>query len=187
MLDPDGLKVADLLPRRLENVDEAARRELGDALKAGGTERVWSLAGAELEEALYRALDCDVLTLIAEAWAGLDSLREYGDPARHPPTETNVVHFGEHDFVRDVDVVVEATIGGSPCKELRFTLGIGARFDGVGLSVRNGHVVACVTGEGELKAELKFRDVPLHKETSPKLVLPGRVVFDPPGLPILPD
>jgi hypothetical protein len=73
-----------------------------------------------------------------------------------------------------------------PCKELRFTLSIEARFDGVGISIRDGHIIACATGEAELGAGLKFEGVSLHKATAPKLVLPGRILFDPPGHPIPP-
>ena len=186
MAEVHGIRVADLLPERLAlgaSVQEAMR----DDPEAGGANLPWGLIGDQAEEALRGLLDCDLLELLAKAWLQAKALQAYADPAKYPPGETSIVPLAEHRFVREIHPALEVTLSGCPPVPLRFTIALAARFKGLSLSIRDGHIIALAVGEASVSAQLKYGAVKLTDEKQSKIVqLPGRHVFAPPGLKIPP-
>jgi hypothetical protein len=186
MAEEGAIKVADLLPERLQlgpAVETAMREEPGAAppgLPLG-------FIGEQAEEALRGLLDCDVMELLGQGWAKARALRDYADPARHPPGETAVVHLGEHKFVREIHPVLEVAVAGCPPVALRFTIALAAQVRGLALSIADGHIKAAAPGDASVSAQLKYGAVQLTDEKqSTAMKLPGRHVFAAPGLKIPP-
>jgi hypothetical protein len=187
MDETGGLRVADLLPDRLEGIEERVKEQACRDPAAGKMKLAWDLIGSEVEGALRSALDCDLIELLAQGWARARALQDYADPEKHPPGETAIVHLGERDFARELHPVVAVSIAGCPELELRFTLELAAHFSGLALSVRAGHIIGGRTGDAHVSAQLKYGEADLHKaKESKKLQLPGRFSFAPPGLRIPP-
>jgi hypothetical protein len=179
--------VADLLPRPLSlgpAMEEAAR--VDPELRA--LSAAWNLVGDQAAEKLRGLLaDCDLFELLGKAWVEAKSLRDYADPARHPPGETAVVPLAEHSFVREIHPTLTVTLGGCAPATLRFTIALAARFRGLSLTIEDGHIIALGLGETSVSAQLKYGSVNLTDEMkSDEMELPGRHVFAAPGMRIPP-
>lgn len=184
MAEESGIRLADLLPERLA-MDEAVEEAMCEDPEVRGSRLDWGFIGGEAEEALRGALDCDLLELLAQGWVKARALRDYADPAKHPPGETAIVHLAEHKLARDLHPSLEMKLGPCPPVRLRFTLSLAAQIRGLALSIRDGHVTGGAAGDASVSAVLKYGAVKLHKEKdSKKLKLPGRFAFAPPGVKI---
>jgi hypothetical protein len=167
--------VADLLPERLTGLEERVKEQMSEDPDVGKTKLAWNLIGSEVERALRAVLDCDLIDTLAKGWTGALGVREYGDPARHEPGETAVVHLGEQEFVRDLHPVIGVTIAGCDCMELRFTLSLAVNFSGLALSIRAPYITGGAAGEAHVSAQLYYGEVALHPaQESRKIELPGR-------------
>ena len=173
--------VGDLLPERLDGIEDRIKGQLSGDPEVGKTKLAWDLIGTEIEGALRSVLDCDLVETLAQAWVTARALQDYADPDKHPPGETAVVHLGERDVERELHPVVAVTIGACPPMELRFTLCLAAHFSGLALSIRAPYITGGSAGDLKVSAQLKYGEVALHKpEESRRLELPGRFGFSPP-------
>jgi hypothetical protein len=174
-MDEARPKVADLLPERLTGLEERVKEQMSGDPDVGKTKLAWNLIGSEVERALRSVLDCDLIDTLAKAWAGALSVREYGDPARHEPGETAIVHLGEQEFVRELNPVIGVTIAGCDCMELRFTLSLAVQFSGLALSIRAPYITGGAVGDAYVSAQLSYGEVALHPaQESRRIELPGR-------------
>lgn len=181
MAEDKGLKVSDLLPERLDGLEDQVKAQLAADPQAGRGKLAWDLIGSEVEGALRSVLDCDLIEVLAKAWTTARALQDYADPARHPPGEASVVHLGEREVERELHPVVAVTIGQCECLELRFTLCLAATFSGLALSIKAPYITGGSAGDLKVSAQLKYGEVKLHKEAeSRKIVLPGRFALGTP-------
>jgi hypothetical protein len=177
----EGFTVGDLLPERFDGLEDQVKAQLAADPEAGKGKLAWDLIGSEVEGALRSVLDCDLIETLAKAWTTARALREYADPAKHPPGEASVVHLGERDVERELHPVVAVTLGGRDCMELRFTLCLTAHFSGLALTIRAPFITGGSAGDLKVGAQLKYGEVKLHKPLeSRKIELPGRFGFNPP-------
>jgi hypothetical protein len=167
--------VGDLLPDRLDGLEERIKDTLCEDPGVGSNKLAWDLIGSEVEGALRSVLDCDLIETLARAWTTARALQDYADPAKHPPGEAAVVHLGERVIERELHPVVAVTIGECQCMELRFTLCLAAHFSGLALTIRAPCITGGTAGDLKVSAQLKYGEVKLHKAAeSRKLLLPGR-------------
>lgn len=181
----DGIPLSALIPDRLDSLAERARARLCDDQEVGGMKLAWDYIGNELGHALTSVLDCDLLEVLATAWAEAAPLAAFADPAMHPAGERSVVELGEHEFSRELHPVVAVTVGSCPCVELDFVLALRAHVGGLRLSILDGHIVGGNLGELWASAQLSYEGVPLHPPSeSRKIEIPGDFQFRPPGIRI---
>jgi hypothetical protein len=174
-------RVGDLLPDRLDGLDERVKERLCEDPGVGSNKLAWDLIGSEVEGALRSVLDCDLVETLAKAWTTARALQDYADPARHPPGEASVVHLGEREVERELHPVVAVTIGQCECMELRFTLTLAAHFSGLALTIRAPHITGGSAGDLKVSAQLSYGGAKLHEAMeSRKVALPARFSFDPP-------
>jgi hypothetical protein len=181
----ERVSLASLLPERLDSIEDQVRARLCEDEQVGGMKLAWDFIGRELGDALKSVLDCDLLDVLAQAWAKAAPLADLADPERHPPGERSLVELGGHDINRDFHPAIAVTIGACPCVELQFTFALAAHVGGVRLAVADGHIVGGDLGEIWATAQLSYQGTPLHPEcASRKLELPAAFKFDPPGIEI---
>jgi hypothetical protein len=184
---PDGVKLSDLLPARLDAVGKRARQQLCENQDIGAMKLAWDYIGSQLTGALGQALDCDLMEVLAKGWSGADALARFSDAASHPAGERSVVELGAHEFSRKMKPVIAVTIGSCPCVEIDFEFAVSARFGGVQLTIVDGHITGGQAGEAWASAQLSCQGVPLHDAADTrKLPIPGSFEFKAPGVPILP-
>jgi hypothetical protein len=174
-----------LLPDRLDSLADQVKARMCQDEEVGDMKLAWDFIGRELAASLKSVLDCDLLEVLAGAWAKAAQLADLADPARHPHGERSLVELGAHDVTRELHPTVAVTIGACPCVELKFTLSVAAHVGQVRLAVVDGHIVGGDLGELWASAQLSFEGTPLHPPCeSRKLALPALFELDPPGVRI---
>lgn len=163
-----GVRLKDLLPDDLEEAGKRAAASLREREDVGCEKLAWDVVSRELEGALGRALDCDLIGLVAECWAQSRVLADFADPQKHPRGERSVVDVGAHEFSRDVHPVLAVTVAGCSCVELRFTFALTGHFGGAQLIVEDGRIRGGKLGEAWVSAQLSYENVPLHSEAQSK-------------------
>jgi hypothetical protein len=181
----EGVKLKELLPDRLDRLDDEAKKEICRDEDVSNMRLAWGYIGSQLDGAIREVLDVEIFDLLGKAWANGALLLEYGDPAKHPPGQRDVVNVGEYSFERELHPTVEVTIATRACAELKFTLTLSGHFSGLHVAILNGHIVSCGSGDAWASAQLTFEGVPLHGEKKTKRVpLPGHHDFTAPGITI---
>jgi hypothetical protein len=170
-----SMKLSALLPAEL-HIDPA-EMSLGQGKTVSAT--MLSFVGTKVQDAIASSLDIDVLELIAEAWAKTGELRELCEGERR--SEAQHVFLAKHDVECEsrVKVLVEfagaAGLGASLAPvtdELRLILK--AKFEGIGLTIDKGFIVAVDAGKGAAQAELRYSNAKLVATTSGWVELPAK-------------
>lgn len=181
----NGVPLSALIPDRLDSVAERVRNRMCDNQEIGGMKLAWDFIGKELHTALKSVLDCDLLEVLAGAWAQAAPIAAFANPDQHPTGERSVVELGEHDVSRELNPIIAVTVGSCPCVELSFTLALAAHVGGVRLAIVDGHIVGGDLGELWASAQLSYDGTPLHPpQESSKIEVPGEFSFTPPGIKI---
>ena len=181
----DGVPLNALLPDRIDSMAERVKTRMSEDEQVGGMKLAWGFVGKEVLNALKSVLDCDLLEVLAGAWAKAGALADFADPQKHPSGERSVVELGEHDVSRELHPVIAVTIGTCPCVELKFTFAVTAKIGGVRLAILDGHIVGADLGEAWASGQLSYEGVPLHSAAeSKKVAFPGEFHFATPGIPI---
>jgi len=188
MSEQYGCKVADLLPDTFDHLDEVIKEGLGSDSEAGRPAIpgfAWQIIQSKAAQAVRGVLDGDVFELLARAWCVARELHEFTDRRKHPPDKDSTVFLGDHRVSTEVHPVLLVTVGSIEGPRLRFTLTLTAHFRSASLSIRDGHITAIEAGDCSVGAQLKYKDIKLHKELESRdIKLPGRVKLQPPGLEI---
>lgn len=174
--DSASLTLADLLPRPARI--DPAEMSLGRARRMSAT--MLGFVGAKVEEAVAASLDVDVLGLIAEAWAKTDELRDAAAEGRRRG-EPQHLYLARHDVECENHIQVLIELAGSaalgavlaPVTD-ELTLVLKAKFEGVGLTIDRGFIVAIDAGQGAAQAELRYASTKLVGSTTDWLALPAR-------------
>ncbi len=164
-----SLTVADLLPAALD-IDA---REL-DLRGAGLVETgLLDFVAAKVRDSAAGLLQLDVLGLVAQAWSKVDELRVLAEQTRRSG-ETRHVFLGKHDVVCEnrLDLVLE--FAGMPAVTDHLQLRLSAKFEGVGVTVAQGCIVAVDAGRGAAQAELRYSNTKLIGRTTDWVALPAQ-------------
>lgn len=169
-----SLTVADLLPADLQL--DAAELALQ---QPGGTPASGAFAGfiaGKLGEAVAAALGLDVIELIAQAWVKTDALRKL---AKTPPGAGALTHvyLAKHDVACENRLNVVLEFAGAPAVTDHLKLTVTAQFEGVGLTIDAGCIVALDAGRGAAKAELSYSNARLIGSTTDWVALPGKLTL----------
>ena len=182
MTESSGCQVRELLPASLASMDDLMKQALCKDSDIRPRTLAWGFIGSEATDALRSVLDCEVFELVAQGWCVAKELREYSDPARHPPGERSIVYLGKHSFVKTVHPVLDVTIESIKCPSLRFTLELAANFRSVALSITGGCITGAGAGDGDVGIQLKYGDATLLDKETRKVPFPARIDFKAPGL-----
>lgn len=187
MADEFGRRVRDLLPPKLEKIDQVAREKLQEEPGVRGASIpgfIWSVVGSRATDAVRKVLDCDVFEQIARAWVKARELSEYADPNKHPADQEFTEFLGDHPVVAEMHPIVEVGLRGYGKTKLRFTLKLSARIKTAELRILAGRIVEIGAGEANVEVQLKYGDVDLHpklesvpvKLSKPRVLNPGLAI-----------
>jgi hypothetical protein len=185
MPEQKAVTVEDLLPARVQGIDEVIATELA---KDGNTSLpvfALKLLGSEANDALRGALNIDVCELLARGWCAARELHKFTDCAKHPRGERSIVFLGEHSLTCKVHPVITISLGPTQFPPLRMTLELRANFRTAALTIQDGYITALSDGDCSVSTLLKYGEVKLHDELkSRNLTFPGKLKFEAPGLAI---
>jgi hypothetical protein len=147
-----------------------------------------SLKGFVAEEAakeLNSVLDLDVFELLAGGLVKLAEVRECADPAKHPPGERIVKSMGETSVVAPVHATLQVRVDGvQVVPELKFTVELEAKFEGMRLVIKGGRVRAVQPGAAWAVVALKLGETTLRKVASEKWEGRGEIALGAEGVAI---
>ena len=176
----DDIRLGDLLPDKLDDVEKAIEGDLRDTNGKRST-LAWHFIRSTAAKRLQAGLDYDAFRLVAHSWAKAAELFQYRD---QPPGETAIVHLGEHKLTQPCYPTLVVDFGAPPYTRLKFTLEVTAHFDSAALAIQDGHIVSVEAGEAWFEGQLKYKDIKLHKRESSKVTVPMRKEFGAPGIKI---
>lgn len=166
-----SLTLARLLPDEL-SIDPAQMR-LGSGATAARDASAAGFMASKIGESIGAALDVDVLELIAEAWAKTDALRaSVANPPEGPATPMHL-YLAKHDVVCESQLKVALEFAGVPALTDHLDLRLKAMFEGVGVAIENGCIVAVDGGKGAAKVELLYSSASLLSRSTDWVTLPG--------------
>ena len=165
-----ALTLARLLPGPL-SIDPA-QMHLGSAAATTRDDGASGFLTTKIGESVSAALDVDVLELIAEAWAKTDGLRASA-ANEHDGFAPLHVYLAKHDVVCDSRLKIALEFAGVPAVTDHLDLRLKAMFEGVGVTIENGCIVAVDDGRGAAKVELLYSSASLLSQSTEWVTLPG--------------
>ena len=187
MTEKSGVEVCELLPGEFGRFDETLKKAaVGEnGARPGIPDFVWKMVASQAQQDMHDALGVDVFSLVARGWCLAQELHQYTDKEKYPPEQTSIVFLAEHTTTTDVHPVLKLSVGEISCRPLRFTVALAANFRSAALLIKGGYIIGVGTGDCDVSAQLKYGDIALHKPLESRhLVIPGRKLFDAPGLAI---
>jgi len=162
--------LARLLPPDVA-VDAAQMRLDGNGSAAArGTEL--GFLQSKIDDGVRAALDVDVMEILAEAWAKTDDLRQAGGSEAASATPTHLF-LAKHDVVCDNQLKVALEFAGMPAITDHLDLRLTASFEGVGVTIEHGCIVAVDAGRGAAKAELLYSNARVLGRSTDWVALPA--------------
>lgn len=161
------LSVAALLPDAIA-LDPA---QLRFGKEAAGLGAAAGFVQTKLLEAVRAALDADVMAVLAEAWAKTAELRNAAQAqGAGQPTH---LYLAKHEIACDNQLKLVLEFAGLPALTDHLDLRLKAQFEGVGLSIEQGCIVALDAGRGMAKLELLYSNAKLLSQSSDWVRLPA--------------
>jgi hypothetical protein len=180
----ETLRLSELIEITRDDVERALAEQAKDENSVALVQRqLVGYAASLAADELNKALDIEVIRLLATAWAGAQAVR---DAARRS-TESNertVVTLGSHEVASEQHPVVTLTMAQVPLPELRLTIDLLARFKSVALAIAGPAIRGIAPGEASLTARLRYGDTLLKEVARPLWGLPPRVSFGD-GVPVV--
>jgi hypothetical protein len=140
----------------------------------------WSAFSEEIEFALGKALDIDLLDLVAEGWSKLQQLRDYC--GRKPDDENKPfsVALAQHDVVSSHQPGIDVLLGEKVIARIVVDVELSLTLKGIVLSVRDDHIVAIASGKFAGAGSVKYRGATLIEKSTEEYDIPGKWIFDRP-------
>lgn len=166
------LTVAVLLPRELALDSSQMRLNAGGDASPRGAED--GFLQSKIRDGVASALEVDVLGLIAEAWAKTAELQAAAATTERGSEAPTHVFLAKHDVVCDNQLKVALEFAGMAAVTDHLNLRLKAMFEGVGVTIENGCIVALDAGRGAAKAELLYSNAKLLGQSTDWVTLPAK-------------
>lgn len=140
----------------------------------------WSAFSEEIEFALGKALDINLLDVVAEGWAKLKQLRDYC--GRKPDDENKPfsVVLAQHDVVSSHQPGIDVLLGEKVIARIVVDVKLTLTLKGIVLSVRDDHIIAVASGKFTGAGAVKYRGATLIEKSTKEYDIPGKWTFDRP-------
>lgn len=157
-----GITISQLLDVAADDLKDTLQEHVrAHAAHADFPATLLGFVAEEAAEAVAAQLRLDVFELVFKAWAAVDELREYADPAKHPPGESAVVHWGKCRIRAPQAIDIRLGFAGISLPVLRLTLALEAEFHSLALTIRDGAIRKLSPGTASASVALKYGDATL--------------------------
>lgn len=182
---PSGLTLGQILAVSADDLEATLADHIREhAQEVGLAPGVIRFLAEEAASSVCKQLDIDVFALLFKAWAAIRELRDYADPAKHPPGETSLLRWGKCSIKAPQGIDLKLQVAGVGVPLLRLTIDLKAEFHSLALTIRDGAIQKAVPGPACASAALNYGKTPIVKECkTPELKFEHGLAFDPP-LPI---
>jgi hypothetical protein len=140
----------------------------------------WSAFSEEIEFALGKALDINLLDVVAEGWSKLKQLRDYC--GRKPDDENKPfsVALAQHDVVSSHQPGIDVLLGEKVIAKIIVDVELSLALKGIILSVRDDHIIAIASGKFTATGSVKYRGATLIEKSTKEYDIPGKWTFERP-------
>lgn len=161
-MSESGVTIGQLLAVEADDIRNTLAEHVREhAAEAGLPSGMLGFLAEETAHAVAERLQLDVFELLFKAWAAVDELREYADPAKHPPGESAVVRWGKCSIKAPQAIDVSLSVAGIALPVLRLTIDLAAEFHSLALTIRDGAIRKLAPGPASASVALKYRDTTL--------------------------
>ena len=140
----------------------------------------WSAFSEEIQFALGKALDINLLDVVAEGWSKLNKLRDYCGRKLEDEEKPFSVALAQHEVVSSHQPGVDVLLGEKVIARIVVDVELSLSLKGIVLSIRDDHIVAVASGKFSGAGSLKYRGATLIEKSTPDHDVPGKWVFDRP-------
>ena len=140
----------------------------------------WSAFSEEIQFALGKALDIDLLDVVAEGWSKLNQLRDYCGRKQDDEDKPFSVALAQHDVVSSHQPGIDVLLGEKVIGRIVVDVELSLTLKGVVLSIRNDHIIAVASGKFAGAGSVKYRGAALIERSTEEYDIPGRWIFDRP-------
>ncbi len=161
-----------LLPRDISIDSSQMHLERGGVASPNGTET--GFLEGKIREGVTSALNVDVLEFIAQAWAKVEEMQTAATADRRGAKQPTHLFLAKHDVVCENQLKATLEFAGIPAITDHLNLRLKAIFEGVGVTIENGCIVALDVGRGSAKAELLYSNASLLSQSTDWVTLPAR-------------
>jgi len=145
----------------------------------------WSAAATHVADALARALEQPLTTLLAAAWNRYRPFLKYRDGSRYPPEAIVEETLLSHKIRSTLQPRVHVLLDGEHIGDVDFQATVEIELEGGLLTIQGGRFRELRPGRCSAGGVLKCEEAEVLKLASRKLPLPGVVTFGE-GIPIAP-
>ena len=142
-------------------------------ISRGVSEAAWPAAFQEVMRTTDDLLDIAVPEVFRSAWTAAGVLREYADPAKHPPTESTIVPLISHTIKSVHQPYIELLVADQPVGRVDFEIDLEFTLKGALLTIRGGKIVAIRVGSCEASGSMTCEGVVIARRASRTFALPG--------------
>jgi hypothetical protein len=135
----------------------------------------WPNMVAGIGEKARELFDLDIGWLLVTGWSKYQELREYADPAKHPPGESNLVPLGKHTLNVSYSPYLEILYNGQPFGKLAFDVILSFELEGFVLAIEDGKIKKIHTGKCNAAGKIEYKDYTLAEKALTRISLPGTV------------
>jgi len=182
----ETMTVASLIDLSPADVDKALAehaKDEPDVPRALG--HLGGFAASVGAEKLNKALETDVVELLAKARTKVQAVRDAAARSRATPGQSMLVALGAHDFTHTCEPALRLYVADVGLPELKLTVELVAHFSGASLSIADGALRAVAPGAASVIARVRYKSVTLKEKNSPEWKLPAEISFRS-GVPIDP-
>ncbi len=131
----------------------------------------------EVSGQLETLLDIRLVDIILGGWAKYDALRDYADPAKHPPEEICLVPLAKHEIKSLHEPYVEILMNEKAVGRIPFRIELALVLEGVLLKVQGGRIWALQAGRCRARGRVSCgKKILVERKTEP-FDLPGTLAF----------
>ncbi len=146
-------------------------------------DRVWPPVSRAIGRALGDALQVDLGEVLVGGWNAYRSLREYADPAKHPPQDLAQVALGHHVISSTHKPRVEVRLGPTTLATVEFEVELELNVESAILTLQAGRIKEVAVGKCVGKGTLSCEGAVLVEKETREVALPGRLSLGD-GIPI---
>ncbi|HJR21542.1 MAG TPA: hypothetical protein VJ822_07970 [Dongiaceae bacterium] len=140
----------------------------------------WSAFDEEIQFALGKALDINLLDVVAEGWSKLKQLRDYCGRKPDDGDKPFSVALAQHKVISNHQPGIDVLLGEKVIGRIVVDVELSLTLKGIVLSIRDDHIIAVASGKFAAAGSVKYRGATLVEKATREYDIPGKWVFDRP-------
>jgi hypothetical protein len=162
---------------------DVAAKSVQEAIARESRALRWPWVRHAIADQTSEILNMNVLDALGEAWKKIAEVEEYADPAKHSPSEKNLLPLAEHTISSEHHPFLKVLFRGQEIGRLTFELKFSLILEGFVLVIQNARIMEIQAGRAKGEGSLSLTSVPVWKREWGPLEFPGQISLGS-GIPV---